>query len=135
MVYSIVMKQATITITDDLEQALERYRQGSDNPLELEAIVQRALRDYLDDLDYLPHDTRAQRLASKDVVLSRGGKPEPLTNAPVLDNEHSVARAVIENRGSDDIIFPTGLKPVALGDAPVLRDGSTVAEAVIEDRR
>lgn len=92
------MKQATITIDDELYAAIERYRQGFENPPELEAFLQRALREYLDDLGYLPQDTRAQRLAHKGVILSRGGKPKPLANAPVLDEEHSVARAVIEDR-------------------------------------
>lgn len=98
IVYSSGMKRATITLTDDLEQAIERYRQGFENPPELEVILQRALREYLDDLGYLPQDTRAQRLASRGVILSRGGKLKPLANAPVLDEEHSVARAVIEDR-------------------------------------
>lgn len=92
------MKQATITISDDLEEAIERYRRDYDSPLELEVILQRALREYLDDLGYLRHENRAQRLARRGVILSRGGKPKPLANAPVLDEEHSVARAVIEDR-------------------------------------
>jgi hypothetical protein len=92
------MKQATINIDDELYEAIKRYRQDLKSPPEVEDILQRALREYLDDLGYLPQKTRAQRLASKGVILSRGGKPKPLANAPVLDDEHSVARAVIEDR-------------------------------------
>lgn len=92
------MKQATITLTDDLEQALERYRQGFENPPELDAVVQRALELYLASRGYIPRGTPIFASSTMTYVPSVGGKPEPLENAPVLDDEHSIARAVVEDR-------------------------------------
>lgn len=92
------MRQATITITDDLERAIENYWQDLDIPPELDAVVQRALREYLNVRGYLEGRGR-QTFRDQDVYIpSIGGKPEPLENAPVLDAEHSVSAAVIEDR-------------------------------------
>ena len=41
------MKRATITLPDELEEALEAYRRSQDVPLALTALTQAALREYL----------------------------------------------------------------------------------------
>jgi hypothetical protein len=41
------MKRATITLPDELEEALEAYRRSQDLPLPLTALTQAALREYL----------------------------------------------------------------------------------------
>jgi predicted transcriptional regulator len=41
------MRRATVTLTDDLEQALEAYREAQDVSPTLTAITQAALREYL----------------------------------------------------------------------------------------
>ena len=92
------MKQATITISDELDKAIERYRKGFEDPPELDILVQRALETYLTLRGFVPGGTPTGRTEGIGYVPSRGGKPKPLENAPVLDAEHSVARAVIEDR-------------------------------------
>jgi hypothetical protein len=42
------MKRATITLPDELEEALEAYRRSQDLPLSLTALTQAALRKYLE---------------------------------------------------------------------------------------
>ena len=92
------MKQATITISDELDQAIERYRKGFVDPPELDTLVERALETYLTLRGYVPGGTPTGLIEGIGYVPSRGGKPRPLANAPVLDAEHSVAKAVIEDR-------------------------------------
>lgn len=41
------MKRATITLPDELEDALEAYRRSQDVPVPLTALTQAALREYL----------------------------------------------------------------------------------------
>ena len=41
------MKRATITLPDELEDALEAYRRSQEVPLALTAVTQAALREYL----------------------------------------------------------------------------------------
>ena len=45
--YAPFMKRATITLPDDLEQALERFVDEQDVPVQLTAVVQAAVREYL----------------------------------------------------------------------------------------
>ena len=47
------MKRATITIPDELERAIEKYRGDLEIPPALVAIVQTALREYLSEPGYL----------------------------------------------------------------------------------
>ena len=47
------MKRATITLPDELEEALEAYRRSQDVPLPLTALTQAALREYLEKRGYL----------------------------------------------------------------------------------
>lgn len=42
------MKRATITLPDELEAAVQAYRQAQDAPLPLTAVTQAALREYLE---------------------------------------------------------------------------------------
>jgi len=48
------MKRATITFPDDLEQALERFVETQAAPVQLTAVVQAAVREYLGERGYLP---------------------------------------------------------------------------------
>lgn len=47
------MKRATITLPDDLEQALERFVQAQAAPVQLTAVAQTAVRAYLGERGYL----------------------------------------------------------------------------------
>lgn len=47
------MKRATVTLPDDLAQAVERYVQAQDAPPPLTSVVQTALRVYLTERGYL----------------------------------------------------------------------------------
>ncbi|MCF8005497.1 MAG: hypothetical protein K9L32_15085 [Chromatiaceae bacterium] len=48
------MKRATITLPDDLEQALEQFMAEQAVPVQLTAVVQSAVREYLGERDDLP---------------------------------------------------------------------------------
>lgn len=47
------MKRATITMTDDLEQAVAAYQRDQEVPPALTAVAQAALREYLAERGYL----------------------------------------------------------------------------------
>ncbi len=47
------MKRATVTIPDDLAEAMETYVRAQEAPPPLTAVVQAALRQYLTDRGYL----------------------------------------------------------------------------------
>jgi len=47
------MKRATITLPDDLEEALERYVNEQETPVQLTAVVQAAVREFLGERGYL----------------------------------------------------------------------------------
>ena len=47
------MKRATVTIPDDLEQAVERYVEAHDVRPPLTAVIQAALRQYLTERGYM----------------------------------------------------------------------------------
>jgi hypothetical protein len=47
------MKRATVTIPDDLEEAVERYVKAQDVRPPLTAVIQAALRQYLSDRGYI----------------------------------------------------------------------------------
>jgi hypothetical protein len=51
--YTEGMKRATITLPDDLEDALEAYRRSQEVPLALTAVTQAALREYLERRGFL----------------------------------------------------------------------------------
>lgn len=50
----ITMKSATITLPDDIEQALEQFVAEQPMPLQLTTVVQTAVREYLGERGYLP---------------------------------------------------------------------------------
>jgi hypothetical protein len=52
------MKRATITLPDDLEQALERFVDEQAIPVQLTAVVQTAVREYLGGRGYLPSTSK-----------------------------------------------------------------------------
>lgn len=56
------MKRATVTIPDDLERELNAYLQKQDAPPSLTAVMQAALREYL----------QTQRLRERDYRVARG---------------------------------------------------------------
>lgn len=47
------MKRATITLDDELEEAVESYRRDQDVPLPLTGVTRAALEEYLQDRGYL----------------------------------------------------------------------------------
>ena len=47
------MKRATVTLPDDLTQAVDRYVRDQEAPPSLTAVVQAALRQYLKERGYL----------------------------------------------------------------------------------
>ena len=55
------MKRATITLPDDLEQALDQYAEEQEVPVRLTAIIQAAVREYLRERGYL-HATAPLRI-------------------------------------------------------------------------
>lgn len=50
------MKRATVTISDDLADAVERYVKAQEAPPPFTAVVQAALRFYLAERGYLPSE-------------------------------------------------------------------------------
>jgi hypothetical protein len=95
------MKRATITIPDELEQAIETYRRDLEIPPALAAIVQTALREYLTERGYFPlSDVEQQRDAGweDELIPSLRGKPSPLKDAPKPKTRATVADAVVEDR-------------------------------------
>lgn len=52
------MKRATITLTDDLERAMDAYLNDQDTPPPLTSVVQAALRQYLAERGYMPASRR-----------------------------------------------------------------------------
>ena len=92
------MKQATITITDELERAIENYRQDHDSLPILEVVVQSALRAFLADRGYLSESVDDDINWPDDIIPGLGRKPTLYEDAPALLNGSSVADAVIEDR-------------------------------------
>ena len=48
------MRRATITLTQEIDEALEAFRHDQDVPVALTAVAQAALREYLAERGYLP---------------------------------------------------------------------------------
>ena len=67
------MKRATITLPDELEEALEAYRRSQELPLPLTALTQAALREYLEKRGFLPPSSgRSFGITPSDVEAGRG---------------------------------------------------------------
>lgn len=92
------MRRATITITNELERALERYRRDLEVPPALAAVVQTALREYLAERGYLVESDDASE--EDEFIPATGPKPKGLPDgvAPKLKGDATVADAVIEDR-------------------------------------
>lgn len=52
------MKRATITLDDELEDAVESYQGAQDIPPGLTAIAQAAIREYMEERGFLPFHAR-----------------------------------------------------------------------------
>ncbi len=52
------MKRATITLTEDLERAVDAYLSDQDLPPPLTSLMQAALRQYLTERGYIPASRR-----------------------------------------------------------------------------
>ncbi len=62
MLESVRMKRATVTIPDDLEKAVDSYVRSQEAPPPLTAVVQAALREYLEQRGYLRKPGRFLRI-------------------------------------------------------------------------
>ena len=51
--YTLFMKRATVTLPDDLAEAVEKYTEAQNVPPALTAVVQVALREYLQERGFL----------------------------------------------------------------------------------
>lgn len=91
------MRRASITIPDELELAIERYREELEVPPSLASVVQVALRAYLEERGYLVEEAEGG-LDDGEFIPSEGGKPEPLEDAPRLKGGPTMADTVIEDR-------------------------------------
>jgi metal-responsive CopG/Arc/MetJ family transcriptional regulator len=56
------MRRATVTIPDDLEKAVDSYLRSQEAPPPLTAVVQAALREYLEQRGYLQRAGRFLRI-------------------------------------------------------------------------
>ncbi len=83
------MKRASVTITDDLEKALEAYRRDQDIPPRLVDVMQAALREYLAGRGYLPPASGRLRRKPKGVPKERRVR---------IEGPDNLGAAVIEDR-------------------------------------
>lgn len=82
------MKRASVTITDDLEKALEAYRRDQEIPPGLTAVMRAALREYLAGRGYLSSSDGPRR-KPKGVPKERRAR---------IEGPDNVGAAVIEDR-------------------------------------
>lgn len=83
------MRRASITITDDLEKALEHYRRDQDIPPRLVDVMQAALREYLAGRGYLLSSSDRPRRKPRGV---------PRERAVRIEGQDNLSSAVIEDR-------------------------------------
>lgn len=83
------MRRASVTITDDLEKALEAYRRDQDIPPRLIDIMQAALTEYLEGRGYLTLSSTEPRRKPKGV---------PRERAVRIEGPDNLGSAVIEDR-------------------------------------
>ncbi len=84
------MRRASVTITDELEKALESYRRDQDIPPRLVDVVQAAWTEYLAGRGYL--------LASASERPRRKPKGVPRDRAVRIEGPDNLGAAVIEDR-------------------------------------
>jgi hypothetical protein len=94
------MRRASITIPDELELALERYRGDLEAPPSLASVVQTALRGFLEERGYPVED--GEMFADEgEIILPTGPKPKgsrgPDAPRP-RGGGNPVSDAVIEDR-------------------------------------
>lgn len=91
------MRRTTVTIPDELERALERYRKDMEAPPSLASVVQAALRAYLEERGY-PVEA-GEVLQEEDFIPASGPKPRGIRDAPrPKGGGNPVSDAVIEDR-------------------------------------
>lgn len=79
------MKRATITIPDELQDALEQYARRQEEPPELSSVVQTALREFLErrneleDREFRPFNITP--IEEKDEIEDREFRPFKITPA------------------------------------------------------
>ncbi len=92
------MRRASITIPDELELAIERYRKDLEVSPSLASVVQAALRAYLEERGYLVEGVDGT-LEEEDFIPASGPKPGGLADAPrPKSGGNPVSDAVIEDR-------------------------------------
>jgi Arc/MetJ-type ribon-helix-helix transcriptional regulator len=81
------MRRATVTIPDELEEALEVYRREREFPPSLAAVMQAALREYLNQRGY-------------PVLEEPGAESGPAVyeDAPTVRGAKTAAEMVVEDR-------------------------------------
>jgi hypothetical protein len=84
------MRRASVTLTDDLEKALEAYRRDQEIPPGLTAVMQAALREYLVGRGYLSLSTQG--------ALHKKPKGVPKERRARIEGPNNVGAAVIEDR-------------------------------------
>lgn len=82
-----VVRRATVTIPEELEDALESYRRDLEFPPSFASVMQAALKEYLN-----------QRGYSSDGGRLSGELPAIYEAAPSLKGEKTVAEMVLEDR-------------------------------------
>lgn len=81
------MRRATVTISDELEKALDSYRKDLEFPPSLAAVMQAALKEYLGGRGYTALGEPGA-----------GRRPTVNENAPSVRGEKTAAEMVIEDR-------------------------------------
>lgn len=81
------MRRATVTISDELEKALDSYRKDLEFPPSLAAVMQAALKEYLGGRGYA---------ALGEPEASR--RPTVYEGAPTVRGEQTAAEMVVEDR-------------------------------------
>ena len=80
------MRRATVTIPEELEGALESYRRDLEFSPSLVALMQAALREYLQQRGYVARDGGAD------------SRPAMYEDAPLVRGNKTAAQTVIEDR-------------------------------------
>ena len=80
------MRRATVTIPEELERALESYNRDLEFSPSLAALMQAALREYLQQRGYVAGDGGAD------------SRPSMYEGAPSIRGNKTAAQMVIENR-------------------------------------
>jgi hypothetical protein len=80
------MRRATVTIPEDLERALESYNRDLEFSPSLAALVQAALREYLQQRGYVVREG------------GTGSRPSMYEGAPFIRGDKTAAQMVIEDR-------------------------------------